>query len=115
MEIAGEYLLLRLLSVKSYLCVVTPHINNLFKCFDNGLFIVDDQDPFPFNVALDVLSGYLNPVSGAKVKIDDLELAPSSDPNDDPGKLSLYVADYGADQVNDGRLFEIDLGNWLVA
>ena len=45
----------------------------------------------------------------------DLELAPSSDPNDDPGKLSLYVADYGVDQVSDGRLFEINLGDPLWA
>jgi len=47
---------------------------------------------------------------GSGVKVTDLELAPSSDPNDDPARLSLYVADYGADQVNDGRLFEVDLG-----
>ena len=47
---------------------------------------------------------------GAKARVTDLELAPSSDLNDDPGKLSLYVADYGADNYNDGRLFEIDLG-----
>ena len=50
---------------------------------------------------------------GAGVKVTDFELAPSSDPNDDPGLLSLYVADYGADQVNDGRLFEIDLRNYF--
>jgi hypothetical protein len=44
-----------------------------------------------------------------------LELAPSSDPTDG-NKMSLYVADYGVDQRNDGRLFEIDLGSgWLIA
>ncbi|HKZ97334.1 MAG TPA: hypothetical protein VJ045_10175, partial [Hyphomicrobiaceae bacterium] len=64
---------------------------------------------------IDILSGYRNPINNANVKIDDLEFAPSSDPNDDPGKLSLFVADYGADQVNDGRLFEIHLGDLLVA
>jgi hypothetical protein len=47
---------------------------------------------------------------GAKARVTDLELAPSSDPNDDPGQLSLYVADYGSDNFNDGRLFEVDLG-----
>ena len=47
------------------------------------------------------------------MKVPDFELAPSSDPNDDPAHLSLYVADYGADQVNDGRLFEIDLGGYF--
>jgi hypothetical protein len=30
--------------------------------------------------------------------------------------MSLYVADYGVDQKNDGRLFEINLGSgWLIA
>jgi hypothetical protein len=61
---------------------------------------------------IDILADYPHAVSG-RVRVTDLELAPSSDPNDDPGKLNLYVADYGADNVNDGRLFEIDLGNSL--
>lgn len=43
-------------------------------------------------------------------KIKGMELAPSSDPNDG-NQLSLYVVDYGADQVNDGRMFEITLGS----
>jgi hypothetical protein len=30
--------------------------------------------------------------------------------------MSLYVADYGVDQVADGRLFEIHLGSdWLLS
>lgn len=42
-----------------------------------------------------------------------IELAPSSDPNDG-NQLSLYVADYGADQVNDGHIYEIHLGpDWI--
>ena len=36
-----------------------------------------------------------------------ITLGPSSDPNDDPKVLHVYVASYGADEVNDGRLFEI--------
>ncbi|NML90836.1 tandem-95 repeat protein [Sphingobium sp. TB-6] len=57
---------------------------------------------------IDVLSSY-----SPTTKIKGMELAPSSDPNDG-NALSLYVADYGADQQNDGRLFEIHLGNdWL--
>jgi hypothetical protein len=53
----------------------------------------------------------LSPYSGVKIK--GLELAPSSDPNDG-NQLSLYVADYGSDQVNDGRLWEIHLGSdWV--
>jgi VCBS repeat-containing protein len=56
---------------------------------------------------LDVLTGYTPTIKG-------LELAPSSDPNDG-NKLSLYVADYGVDQVNDGRLIEVTLGaDWLM-
>lgn len=47
-------------------------------------------------------------------EIKGFELAPSSNPNDGD-RMSLYVADYGSDQVNDGRLFEINLGaNWLI-
>ena len=60
---------------------------------------------------LDFLDDYRNPVSGTKVHVKDLEFAPSSNPNDDPSKLSLYIADYGNSHVDDGRLFEVDLGN----
>ena len=50
---------------------------------------------------------------GTRPKIKGMELAPSSNPNDGD-TLSLYVADYGSDQVNDGRLFEISLGpDWF--
>ena len=58
--------------------------------------------------SFDLLNSYLNPITGAKPKIKGLELAPSSDPNDGD-RMSLYACDYGADQVMDGRLFEIDL------
>lgn len=54
---------------------------------------------------IDILSSF-----SSRPKIKGMELAPSSDPNDG-NTLSLYVADYGADQQNDGRLFEIHLGN----
>ena len=60
---------------------------------------------------IDVLSNYRNTVGGGRVHVKDLELAPSSDPNDHPDKLSLYVADYGSDQVNDGRLLELNVGD----
>ncbi|TPE49140.1 DNRLRE domain-containing protein [Amaricoccus solimangrovi] len=53
--------------------------------------------------------------SGHKPKIKGLTLAPSSDPNDGH-HMNLYAADYGADQVADGRLFEIDMGiTWPIA
>lgn len=54
---------------------------------------------------IDVLSSY-----SPTAKIKGMELAPSSDPNDG-NALSLYVSDYGSDQQNDGRLYEIHLGS----
>jgi DNA-binding beta-propeller fold protein YncE len=68
-------------------------------CIDRSGTIID---------TIDILVGYPR-AGGARARVTDLELAPSSD-STDGGKLSLYVADYGGDQVNDGRLFEIDLG-----
>ena len=62
-----------------------------------------------------LLSGYRNPTGNIGVNIQGLTLAPSSDPNDDPAKLNLYVADTGHWQGgNDGRLFEIDLHDGLL-
>ena len=69
-------------------------------CIDRNGTILD---------TIDILASYPRP-DGGRVRITDLELAPSSDPNDG-AKLSLYVTDYGADQVNDGRLFEIHVGD----
>jgi Ca2+-binding RTX toxin-like protein len=55
-----------------------------------------------------LLEGYGRP-DARRVLVKGLTLAPSSDPNDDASTMSLWVADYGADQVMDGRLFEIQL------
>ena len=44
-----------------------------------------------------------------RVLVKALTLAPSSDPNDDPNTMSLWLADYGSDQFMDGRLFELQL------
>ena len=55
----------------------------------------------------DLLNDESNPVTGGKPKIKALEFAPSSDPSDGD-QMSLYVADYGSDQVADGRIFELD-------
>jgi hypothetical protein len=72
---------------------------------NHNIYVID-----PLGDLLATIS-VLSPYSGTKVK--GMELAPSSDPNDG-NQLSLYVADYGADQVNDGRLFEIHLGSdWV--
>jgi len=62
-----------------------------------------------------LLQNYRNPTGNIGVEIQGLTLAPSSDPNDDPGKLNLYVADAGLlNGPNDGRLIEIDLHNGLL-
>jgi DNA-binding beta-propeller fold protein YncE len=63
---------------------------------------------------IDVLEGYRNGINNAAASVKDLELAPSSDPNDDPSTLNLYVADYGASHVSDGRMIEIDLHGGLL-
>lgn len=63
---------------------------------------------------LDVLSGYRHETNNTAAGVKDLVLAPSSDPNDDPGILNLYVADYGASHVSDGRMLEIDLHGGLL-
>jgi Ca2+-binding RTX toxin-like protein len=55
-----------------------------------------------------VLRTFDNP-SGTGVKPKGLTLAPTSNPNDDPDNMSLWVADYGKDQFMDGRIFEIEL------
>jgi hypothetical protein len=63
---------------------------------------------------LDVLEGYRHETHNTAVNVKDLELAPSSDPNDDPATLNLYVADYGWSHVSDGRMLEIDLHGGLL-
>jgi len=62
-----------------------------------------------------LLSGYRTPVANIGTEIQGLTLAPSSDPNDDPANLNLYVADAGLlNGHNDGRLIEIDLHGGLL-
>lgn len=58
---------------------------------------------------LTLLEDYRNPVSDTRVRAKGLTMAPSSDPNDDPSVMSLWVGDYGKDQFMDGRIFEIQL------
>jgi len=73
---------------------------DIFVVSRDGKTIVD---------TITVLEGLTNPISGTRVHPKGLTLAPSSNPNDDPSTTSLWVADYGRDQVMDGRLFEIQL------
>lgn len=96
--------------------LIWDDVHNVFFVggrFSKDIWILDRDGAILDTITL--LRSYPRPNGGAGVKVTDLELAPSSDPYDSPTKLSLYVADYGADQVNDGRLFEIDLGSpWFV-
>jgi hypothetical protein len=76
--------------------------------FSNKIWIVDHSGTILDTI--DILSSFRNPVSGWTPVVKDLELAPSSNPNDNPATISLYVADYGGaheTNANDGRLFEI--------
>jgi hypothetical protein len=54
---------------------------------------------------INVLANYPNS-DGKPAHPKGLELAPASDGS---GKLSLWVTDYGKDQIADGRIFEIKL------
>jgi hypothetical protein len=64
---------------------------------------------------IDVLAGYRHETNNTATNVKDIELAPSSDPNDDPGKMNLFVADFGWSHVSDGRMLEIDLHGGLLA
>ena len=80
--------------------------------FSSSIWVVDHGGTILQK--LDVLAGYRHEVNNTGVAVKDLELAPSSDPNDDPGKLNLFVADFGWSQVSDGRMLEIDLHGGLL-
>jgi hypothetical protein len=92
-------------------------VHNVFYVgggFSPNVWVVDRSGAILQTI--DVLAGFRNPINNAATSVKDLALAPSSDPNDDPGKLNLYVADYGASHVSDGRMIEVDLhGGVLVA
>jgi Ca2+-binding RTX toxin-like protein len=76
--------------------------------FSPDIFVVS-RDGKTIVDTITVLEGLTNPISGTRVHPKGLTFAPSSNPNDDPSVMSLWVADYGRDQVMDGRLFEIQL------
>jgi hypothetical protein len=63
---------------------------------------------------IDVLAGYRHETLNTATSVKDLVLAPSSDPNDNPGKLNLYVADFGGSHISDGRMLEVDLHGGVV-
>ena len=79
--------------------------------FSSNIWVLDRNGTILDTITL---LGNYHHAGGGRAKVTDLEFAPSSDPNDG-AEMSLYVADYGADQKNDGRLFEIDFSNYLWA
>jgi DNA-binding beta-propeller fold protein YncE len=91
--------------------LVYDAVHNVFFVsgkFSSKIWVLDRSGAILDTIS--VLDGFRR-ADGSRAKVADLELAPSSDPNDAPTKMSLYVADYGVDQVADGRLFEINLGD----
>jgi len=73
-----------------------------------NIFVVSRDGQTLLNT-ITVLESLTNTLSDTSVHPKGLVLAPSSDPNDDPSLMSLYVADYGKDQIMDGRVYEIQL------
>ena len=79
---------------------------------NNVFFIVSGKNRDIFEVSrggtivntIDVLQTY-------DVTLKGVTCGPSSDPAAPAGICHLWVADYGRDEVNDGRLFEIELGS----
>ena len=80
--------------------------------FSSDIWVVDHSGNMLQKI--DVLEGYRHEVNNTAVNVKDIELAPSSDPNDDPGTLNLYVADFGWSHVSDGRMLEVDLHGGLL-
>jgi hypothetical protein len=116
-EVTTAGALVRTISIPSAIidpeALVWDDVHNVFFVggkFSANIWVLDRNGGLLDTITL--LGGYPRP-GGTRVNVTDFELAPSSDPNDDPGRLSLYVADYGSDQVNDGRLFEINLRDYF--
>jgi hypothetical protein len=90
--------------------IAYDHINQVFYVsgtFSADIFVVSRTGTILDTIT--ILRDHRNPLTDTRVRPKGLVLAPSSNPNDDPSVLSLWVADYGKDQVMDGRIFEIQL------
>ena len=75
--------------------------------FSPDIFVVS-RDGKTILDTITVLRDFRNP-NGTSAHPKGLVLAPTSDPTDDASAMSLWIADYGKDQVMDGRIFEIQL------
>ncbi len=91
--------------------IAYDYINQVFYVsgtFSADIFVVS-RDGKTILDTITILEDYRNPITDTRVRPKGLTLAPSSDPNDDSSVMSLWVADYGKDQVMDGRIFELQL------
>ncbi len=91
------------------------NVNDVFYVgggFSSNFWVVDRSG----NIIreFDIFDDYRNPVNDSRVHVKDLEIAPTSDPNDAATEMSLYVLDYGNSHVNDGRIFEVRLSDPLL-
>lgn len=91
--------------------IAYDYINHVFYVSGTSsadIFVVS-RDGKTILDTITILEDYRNPITDTRVRPKGLTLAPSSNPTDDPSVMSLWVADYGKDQVMDGRIFEIQL------
>jgi hypothetical protein len=79
--------------------------DQFFVCFGRSTKIYVVSRSGAITDTINVLANYPNS-DGKPAHPKGLELAPASDGS---GKLSLWVTDYGKDQIADGRIFEIKL------
>ncbi|HYW80431.1 MAG TPA: Ig-like domain-containing protein, partial [Thermoguttaceae bacterium] len=73
------------------------------------LFVVSGSDRIICEYTLDghYLEQYdISPFVTAPTSAQALTFGPTSDPNDDPSRLALYIADGGEDNFPDGRVYE---------
>jgi DNA-binding beta-propeller fold protein YncE len=79
-----------------------------FDIISGNLFMVSDY-LFEVTTAGDIVN-IIDIQSFGVVKPKGITFAPSSDQSDNPDNFNLFIADYGIDEVNDGKLFEFSLG-----
>ena len=75
--------------------------------FSDSVWVLDHSGNIVDTIT--VLEGARAEGTGHRVNVKDLAFAPASDGS---GETHLYVADYGWSHVDDGRVIEVDLGDW---
>lgn len=85
-----------------------------YNAASNTFFVMSGKDDAIFEVApggalLSNLGLQHVEAQYGELTLKSVLLAPTSDVTDDPAKLHIYIGDYGSDEANDGRLFELTL------